>query len=216
MDTGLSEEQLGYWLANEDWYMSRHTRQWLDQTPPAVATDTLARIAEQAAKEPQALWYRAAATFAAGFSPSGVADPRMAARKAGLRAALMLADLGDVRAVVPLVRVWEPDPARQGKYHPRIEESLSRLLANVAPEDVPVLAPELRALAQTVWQTGGERRDLSPLLADLLKIVFRLLESSGEANSTDTLLPPVHAKPNQPNRARVLETAQSRKTLSGS
>ena len=112
-----SEDELRYWLVNEDWYMSRHTREWLERTPPDEAADLLARIAQDANPEPRSAWSMFLTGIASsGFSPSNaIAGKGPDERKAGTRAALMLANLNDARCVAPLVRVFETNGLWQNK-----------------------------------------------------------------------------------------------------
>src|SRR5690242_12732445 len=101
-----SERDLRYWLTNEDWYMSSHTRRWLESTQLQEAADLLARIAEDANPEPR--WGLSAflsVLAVSGFSFTGaIAGKGPQIRKAGIRAALMLANLNDLRSIPPLVR----------------------------------------------------------------------------------------------------------------
>ncbi len=46
------EETLRYWLAQEDWYPSRYTQNFLVNNSVEVANETLARIASDAQPEP--------------------------------------------------------------------------------------------------------------------------------------------------------------------
>lgn len=127
------EGDLRYWLSNEDWYPSRFTQHFLRDTPPAVAADTLARIAADAEPEPRSLWSLFVAAFAtSGFLPSGGAQ--IGRRKAGVRAALLLADLNDGRSLAPLVRVFCTEPLFQNKYHREIEAALLRQVARTNPD----------------------------------------------------------------------------------
>ncbi len=117
-DHGMSEaeETLRYWLANEDWYPSACTTRFLKTTPPEEAADMLVLIAEDAQPEPHSYsvtLYNAFAT--AGFMPS--AGGKIPRRKAGVRAALLLAQLNDSRCISPLIRVFETQSVWQSKCH---------------------------------------------------------------------------------------------------
>jgi hypothetical protein len=182
-------EELRHWLANEDWYPSRHTQAWLSRTDPDVAADILASLAERADLESRNPAVQFIATFAAGFSPSGTIGGEGAIdRKAGIRAALMLAEMGDVRSVPPLVRIFEPYETRQSKYQAQIEKLLGGIFTQAAQnstsEIVAVCADPARTLAERIWNERTNR-DLTPVLADLLYSVARFLLATGnEQNRT--------------------------------
>lgn len=211
-DPAQSEADLRHWLANEDWYMSRHTRRWLDTTPADVAADTLARIAEAAVPEPRSLWgVFLTAVATSGFSPSGaIAGQGPADRKAGVRAALMLADLNDVRCVPPLVRVFETNPAWQNKYQELIEAALLRFLPRAA--DLPEArqyAPDIHDLARRLWNPGDVRRDLPARSADLLLAAIRFLHGSGREPDHSLLESIAESTATGSNRLRVREVARA-------
>ena len=139
----------------------------------------------------------------AGFSPSnGVAGGGPTARKAGVRAALMLADLGDRRAIVPLVRTLTGRSLWRSPYAALIETALAKLLTQAAPDTVREYAPSLETLWDFLWNEN-RRRDLASSRADLLITLLALLP--------DASLPrPAPAPVGQPQRARVLAARQSR------
>lgn len=180
-----AEEDLRYWLANEDWYPSQYTRQWLERTPAEEAADTLAHVAEDAQPEPRAFW-SVAITFLsiAGLTTSdGIAGSGPGARKAGTRAALLLIERDDPRGVAPLARVFSTDGILQSKYQEQIEQALTVFLSRneAQAKDAPYLA-DLRTLAHRLWQVGS-LRDLSQARADLLLVLLRFLQTAGgEAN----------------------------------
>jgi hypothetical protein len=202
---------LRYWLANEDWYMSRYTREWLERTPQKEATDALAQIAEDAVAEPRAPWAVVATIVAsAGLATSdGIGGKGPGARKAGTRAALILADMQDARALPPLIRVFSTGGFLQSKYQDQIETALTQFLAAAEAKNDPDIARyagDIRALTERIWQSG-ERQDLSASLADLLITTIHYLQSLGGWENVRVLnLIRETALANaakQPNRARV-------------
>lgn len=211
MNTENRSEDLRYWLANEDWDMSRFTRRWLERTPPGEAADTLAEIAEGARPEPGSLLYRLVLVVAlSGFANSvaGVAE-----RKAGIRAALLLANLGDDRCVAPLVRVFDPYGFWQSRYEAQIERALTRFLAAAADGggDAGRHAADVRLLVERAWR-GGRGGDLRGSIAELLLAAVHYLRVARGAEGDDALLRGIAGAslPNpehQPNRARVRDAA---------
>ena len=200
----LTEEELHEWLASEDWYPSAHTKAWLERTPRKEAADVLAHFAAQADLEPLnpfALALMVGVT--AGFVPSqGAAGRGVLNRKAGIRAALYLADFGDIRAIAPLCRLWTNVRVKRSKYYQQIEPALIRLLS----ENEGCAAPgetrdAVRHLVSRIWQAGGPKRDLSRAQADLL-ITARLFLAEDCSFLPDAPLSLL------PNRARVQETAR--------
>jgi len=202
-------EDLRYWLANEDWYMSQYTRRWLERTPPEAAANTLAAIAEGAEAEPRTGWPAVATALAAsGFFPSdAIAGGKVQARKAGTRAALMLADLNDPRALAPLIRVFG-----QGKYQEQVEAALTRLLIGAVshPASLPPHVAALRGLAERVWSVG-DGKDLPTASAALLGAVLRALRAAGGEADLAVIrrIAAAAASARQPNRARMKQAAAS-------
>ncbi len=202
-------KELRHWLANEDWYPSRHTRLWLERTDPEVAADVLAGLAERADLESKNPAVQFLATFAAGFSPSGTIGGEAAIdRKAGIRAALMLAEMGDVRSVPPLVKIFEPYQTRQSKYQGQIEKLLSSLFTQAAqnptPEIVPTCAAPARTLAERIWNERANY-DLNQSLADLLVKTARLLIAIENEPNRLFLNQIVESATARPNRKQVQE-----------
>jgi len=206
------EIELRYWLANEDWYQSQYVRQWLARTPPHEAAEVLARIASDAEAEPTDFFSVAATVVAtSGFATStGIAGGGPDARRAGTRAALMLADLNDARCIPPLVRVFYTGGVLRNKYSDLIEAALLRFLTEAEKQgnaDLSPIAPDLRLLADRVWHFEA-RRDLGPARADLLAVTLRLLQQfGGEANRalmTSITAPPAPAK--HPNRRALQQS----------
>jgi len=201
----FDDHDLRYWLANEDWDMSQYTRRWLERTAPTEAADVLAKIAEGAQPEPSSLLYRLVLVVAlSGFANSvgGVAE-----RKAGVRAALMLARLGDRRAVAPLTRVFDPYGSWQSKYQRNIEGALTRLLTDAARTDGAAHLDEVTHLVARTWPADGKvRADLTPALAELLVACVGYLRAAGSA-SASTALRSLASRTvdsaRHPNRARV-------------
>jgi hypothetical protein len=205
-----TEEDLRHWLEMEDWYLSRHTQEWLDRTPPSEAAEVLANIAEDADREPRGSWSGVAMAIAtAGFSPSGaIAGKGPAKRKAGTRAALILADMGDLRSVPALARTFD----RQGKYQSLIESALLRILPAAEAEATGAAAkyaPAVLDLAERIREMSG--RDLSPAHADLLIASLRFLNAAGSAPGRALLRTLAEAPPppnGRPGRALVREAAR--------
>jgi len=199
------EIELRYWLANEDWYPSRYTREWLERTPPDMASETLARIAEDAYPESHLPWVVFFAALAvAGFFPSNaIAGRRPDARKAGLRAALMLADRNNARALPALVRVFETSGVWQGKYQEKIEAALLRLTDKSASPKMQQYAPDILALAERLRAFGG-RREISPRNTRLLLALLPHLPPDAPLLKS---IADAQARP--PNRRKVSELAQA-------
>ena len=204
-----SDADLRYWLANEDWYMSRYTREWLDRTPADTAANTLAEIAEDAVAEPRAPWAVVATIVAsAGLATSdGIGGKGPGARKAGTRAALILADMQDGRAIPALIRVFSTGGFLQSKYQDQIETALTKYFSTEenGPE-VARHAGDIRLLVERIWQSG-ERQDLTTSLADLLVAALHSLQSLGgweNVRVVTTIRETALANATrQPNRVRV-------------
>ena len=206
------DEDLRYWLSNEDWYMSTYTRQWLERTPSAVAADVLAHIAEDAKPEPTDFFSVLAIFFASsGLATStGIAGGGPKARKAGTRAALLLADMGDVRSVAPLVRVFTTGGMMQSKYQENIEKTLRHFLTR-ATEDPTLAVPvsDIEILADRIWQYGNGQKELTPAFTDLLLTALQFLHVRGE-ESSKTLLKTIAESPVKgPNRQKIQQAAQT-------
>jgi hypothetical protein len=173
-----TEETLRYWLAQEDWYPSRYTQNFLNTNPADVANETLARIAEDAQPEPHsygALLYTAFATI--GFMPS--AGGKVLRRKSGVRAALLLAERNDGRCVPALIRVFETEAVWQNKYQEQIVTGLTRYLAKTTDDGNTVsYTEEVAELIARIWN-HAQKRDLSPSLARLLLSAASYLRAPG-------------------------------------
>lgn len=217
-----SENDLRHWLASEDVYMSQHTRQWLERTAPPEAADILARIAQDANREARGSWTRMLSDFAGVlFLPSGtLANKGFNVRKAGLRAALMLADRNDPRCIAPLARAFQTASEKQTKYQKATEAALIRCLARAAASHgeaaegtpPPCAAPDLRALAERIWNSGGIRRDLPRVFSDVLLLAIGLARRWG-GEPDIALLQSIAGtdlkNPSRvPNRARVKEATR--------
>jgi hypothetical protein len=205
-----TDADLRHWLVLEDWYMSNHTRAWLQRTPPEQAADTLARIAADADREPRSPWSVIATGIAtAGFTPSGaIAGSGPVNRKAGVRAALMLANLNDLRCIAPLARAFAPAGSRQGQYQELIEKALTRVLANAEGQaETQPYEPEVQTLAREIWAEGGDGKDLSSAHAELLIAALRFLKTAGADLSVLNAI--VKAPAKKPSRSRVKETARA-------
>jgi hypothetical protein len=212
---GQAEGDIRYWLANEDWYLSAYTRAWLERTPPDVAADILAQIAEDADLEARSSWSVFLMIFAvAGFSPSNaIAGKHPDDRKAGIRAALLLAGMEDARSIAPLVRVYETDPLRQSKYQERIEPALTRVLNHVLSaandHEIHQYADDVRHLTSRAWGFGGGRRELPMGTTDLLLTALRWLGRSRTEADTRLLRLIAASQGRMPNRVRVKEAANA-------
>jgi hypothetical protein len=210
MAAASNEQELRYWLANEDWHMSAYTRNWLARTPPDAAADILADIAEDARAEPRAPLSVLTTVFASsGMATSdAIGGKGPGARRAGARAALMLARMGDIRAIAPLIRIFDLDWLWQSKYQTEVEAALTRLLPNTGPE-TRRYETEIRQLAERIWDFGRPRRDLSPSLTELLLVILSCLPAAdGEPNQT-LLQTIAGATVKGANRQRVQEAARA-------
>lgn len=171
-----TEETLRYWLAQEDVYPSRYTQNFLRNTPETEANDTLTGIAFDAEPEPHsylAMLYTAFATV--GFMPS--AGGRIPRRKAGVRAAMLLADRNDYRCVAPLVRVFETDAVWQNRYQTQIVSALTHFFAgNAGRISLPEVTRDAERVAGRVWN-HAPRRDLPPAWARLLVAALRFVRA---------------------------------------
>ena len=208
------EQELRYWLANEDWYMSRYTRDWLDRTPRDRAVDVLAGIAEGADREPRSV-FAAGLLLMAWFSISGSVSSGPNVRKAGTRAALMLAKLDDSRAIPALARVYSASGRRQGKYHELVEAGLAGILSRKAGDaEIVGYRGIVQERAEGVWKTFDRRRDLSAGAADLLIACFRVLAAPGmEADCG--VLRAAAAEWGESNRPQLGRAADAARALGG-
>ena len=202
---------LHYWLANEDVYTSDYVRNWLTRTPPRQAMDTLARIAENARPEPHSMLYAIFRGMLMIFTTSEtVSETGPAGRKAGLRAALLLAQHGDVRCIAPLVRVFETGWLWPGKYQEDIETALTRFLSASGDQpEVRRYADDLRRLAERLWRSGGGRRELPEPHALLLIAILNSLRHGAEESDIALLRSIAGARPARPHRARVTAAASA-------
>lgn len=121
-------------LAQEDVYMSHSTREWLKRTPHEEALNILAEIAADAQPERRSIVQHCVTMLLASFATSDGLNPKAVARRVGTRAAIMLADMDDPRALPPLVRVFELNMMRQGNYQELVEKSLTRYLTQVVKQ----------------------------------------------------------------------------------
>jgi hypothetical protein len=207
----LSEEDLRYWLTNEDWYFSQHTRAWLERTPRGEAAEVLARVAADAALEPRTVGnFFATLVTTAGLTPAGaIAGVGPHERKAGTRAALLLAHLGDARAVPALARVWDARESRRSQYHELIEKALTVYLSEPAHDgDLAEHAETLRDLARRLWQPETPRRDLTAPTADLLIAALRPLAAMNAPEDRALLREIADAEGHGPNRQRVRDAVR--------
>jgi hypothetical protein len=210
---------LRYWLATEDIYTSTYVREWLERTPVEEAADVLARIAENAQPEPHSLWYMFSRGFTMMFTTSEIiSDKSPAGRKAGIRAALLLADMDDPRCLPPLARAFETTAFWEGKYQEAIEETLLRFLSEAVERpdivqfdgDATSMALQflsLRLLAVQIWQSGRGRKELSTRRANLLIATIQCQNVFNEALDGKLIGSIIEAKAATPNRDRVKQAA---------
>jgi hypothetical protein len=204
---------LRYWLATEDIYTSTYVREWLERTPLEEAAGILAGIAEYAQPEPHSFWYMFSRGFTMMFTTSEIISDRSpAGRKAGIRAALLLADMDDPNCLPPLARAFETQAFWEGKYQEAIEEALIRFLSDAdGRPDIAPFAADINNLALRIWQSGGGRKELSPRRANLLIAALHCLKGiAGESEIVllSLLLRLIAAtRTSTPNRARVQEAA---------
>lgn len=190
--------------------MSHSTREWLKRTPPEQALDILAKIAEDAQPDRQSFLQYFLTLLLASFATSDGLNPKAVARRVGTRAAMMLADRDDPRCLPPLVRVFELNIMRQSNYQARIEKSLLRYLSNVVEQEggVAALRPyeeDLRTLVTRIWRDG--RKELSPVLTEMLIVTLRSLAEIGGAANIALIATLANATPTKPNLRRVHELA---------
>jgi hypothetical protein len=196
---------LKYWLANEDVYTSNYVRKWLERTPSKEAADTLDTIAQYAGPEPHSLWWMLFHGLTAMLTTAEIISEKSpAGRKAGIRAATLLAGLHDPRALPLLIRAFETHWFWEGKYQVAIESALLRFFSE-APADLD-LTPyreHLQKLADRIWQIGRGRTELTSRKADLLiALLHRLAPMNGEA-VTALLQTIVTSEARTPQRNRV-------------
>lgn len=205
-----SEEDLRYWLAHEDWYMSSHTREWLERTPLPEATAMLDRIAGDADPEPPATSRSLLMGILNAFSVSGELGRKdIQKRSAGTRAAVMLANLDAARCIPPLVRVFQTDTRRQSKYQELVETALTRFLSGASAPEIEPYAGDIRSLAERLREFGGEQRDLPPVFTDLLLAALRCLHALGGEANLALLRAIAEAPETKPNRLRAKQAARA-------
>jgi hypothetical protein len=206
-----SEEDLRYWLAHEDWYMSSHTREWLERTPTGQAAAVLERIARDADPEPAATTRSVLMGILNAFSVSGELGRKdIQKRNAGARAAIMLADnLDDARCIPPLVRVFQTDGRRQSKYQELVETALTRFLSEASGPEIAPYAEDIRSLAERIREFSGGQRDLSPVFTDLLLAALRCLRALGGEPDLALLRAIAEAPETKPNRLRAKQAARA-------
>lgn len=201
---------LQYWLANEDVYTSAWVRKWLERTPPQEAADTLAVIAEYANPEPHSLVRMYLHGLIAMLTTAEIiSENSPAGRKSGIRAALLLSSKNDLRALAPLVRVFERHWFWKGKYQDAIEGALLHLVSQ-GPEGADWASHRvaLRTLAEAIPHIGNGRQELSARQADLLIAVLQRLAAMADADTGAVLQTIASAEARTPQRVRVQEEAR--------
>jgi len=213
-----SEERttLQYWFANEDVYTSAYVRKWLERTPPDEVGDVLAAIAQYARPEPHSLlWMVFHALTAMLTTAEIISEKSPAGRKSGIRAAMLLATRDDLRALGPLVRVFETHGFWKGKYQDGIETALLHLLSRAPEEtDWTPYRTDIRTLADAIRQIGRGRQELSARQTDLLIVALQRLASVTDADTTALLQTIASTEARTPHRTRIQDAA--RKILSDS
>lgn len=199
-----------YWLANEDLYTSDSVRIWMDRNPPETVADDLARLAANAQPEPRSFWYGLFRGFMMAFGTSdAVSEKGPGGRKAGVRAALLLARMGDLRSLPPLVRAFETHWNRKGKYQDSIERALLGLVENsTGMPETRAYAQDTAMLLERIWRSGGT--DLSPQSADLAIAAVRALAASENDHARRILHEIAASKSSSPNKMRVREVRNER------
>ena len=202
---------LRYWLANEDIYTSAYVRKWLERTPREAAVDTLAEMARTARPESHSLLRMMFHALTAMLTTAEIiSDNSPAGRKAGIRAAMLLAGMNDPRALPPLARVLETHWFWEGKYQAAIEAALLRLLADV-PEtlDLSPYRTDLRKIVEDLLQFGHGKQEISSRRADLLIAALKRLAPIAEETDFSLLQKIASAQVRTPQRTRVKEAASA-------
>jgi len=137
-----------------------------------------------------------------------ISEKSPAGRKSGIRAAMLLANLGDLRALAPLVRAFESHWFWKGKYQEGIEAALLHLLSQTPDTtDWTPYRSDLRTLAEAIRQIGRGHQELSARQADLLIIALKRLASAKDAETAALLHTVASTDTRTPHRARVREEA---------
>lgn len=208
---------LVYWLANEDVYTSPYVRNWLKSTPPIEVADMLADIARNARPETISLGDMIMQGVLMMFTTSAIISEKSpSGRKAGTRAAILLANRKDFRSLPPLVRVFETRWFWAGKYQETIEKSLLHLLDGAA--DLPKIrqyARELRKLAEIIWDSGHRRRELSRSLTSLMLKILPCLALVGETPDLELLKSIASSRAATAHRKQVKDAAAALLTQAG-
>lgn len=205
--SNLSESQLRRWLIHEDVYLSRTTREWLKNTDPEISTGMLSDVARDAELEsahPIALLLRG--FVLAGFSPSmAILGGSVYDRKAGIRAAILLGRMGDIRALAPLMRLWTDKSSIKSKYHNDIESILTRLLAESEQNELRPHFDSIEDLIRRIWKAHSSS-DLSP---EQTVLIIAGLDAIGKVtvSGAGNLKEVIKTSPTtKPNRLRVQQS----------
>ena len=194
-----------YWLANEDRYMSGYVRNYLETTPFSEASDDLALIATSAGCEPHSLLNALLGGFLKVFTTAESVNERSpAGRKAGIRAALLLAHRQDPRCLAPLVRSLELGIFWAGAHQRRMEEALILFLES-SPEamDLTPYSQTLSDLAKRIWRSRSLRKDLSGERISLLLLSLDWLKRIGGEKDWDLPVEIASAKTSQLGRKQA-------------
>jgi hypothetical protein len=207
-DISKSEVDLRYWLYEEDIYTSRHTREWLARTDPREAAELLERIAQDAEIERLSPLKEFLMGMAVAFTTSSnLLGNAHKARKCGVRAALILAEMGNPRAIPPLVRILETDGRPEGKYQPHVEAALLRLLAS-KESNLPRYVPQMRDMLERIWRRRGGKGDIPARLAALLEAALPHIRGSGDPESRELLDSLASSSATGRNRAKIQQIAR--------
>lgn len=202
-------QYLVYWLANEDVYTSDYVRKWIESTPREEAAGVLAELANMAQPEPRSFWYGMFRAYMVAFGTSDSVNPKgPAGRKAGTRAGMLLANMGDPRAIPPLVRVFETEWHRLGKYQAAIESSLIRVLGKTLDlSDQEPYVSSVRELAFRLWRSGQGQKELSTRHTELLSASLTWLEKPGGEDEMALFNTIAQTPTSTPHRRRIKDEA---------
>ncbi len=180
----------------------------MEREPRKEVAEMLTKIANVANHEPHTLWTLLFNSFVGVFTTSEVVTEHSpAGRKAGIRAALLLASWNDPRSLKPLALAFETDWFWQGSYQDAIETALHRFLSNPDNHDLEIQSEPLRILAQRVWRSGGVGRELAPRRADIIQYILKILSKMDEPANVKLIQAIAVSKARTPNRSRVKAAA---------
>ncbi len=200
-----------YWLANEDRYMSGYVRKYLETTPFDEASNDLELIASSAGREPHSLFDALLGGFLQVFTTAeSVNESSPAGRKAGIRAALLLAHRQDPRCLSPLVRSLELGIFWAGAHQRRMEEALILFLES-SPKAIGLTpySKTLNDLVKLIWRSRSLRNDLSKKRISLLLLSSDWLKRIGGVKGRELLVEIATAKTSQHGRRQAQDHINS-------